>query len=204
MGRRVATVIVLAGPNGAGKSTTAPSLLKGTLAVREFVNPDPIAQGLSGFRPNHVALAAGRIMLDRLHELARLRADFAFETTLASRSYAPWLRELRKAGYRVHLIFLWLPSADVAVARVRERVRMGGHAVPEATIRRRYAAGLRNFFALYRPLADTWQVYDNSGSSTPRPIARGRLGRITTVADQAVWNRIEGGVRRATEKNKGH
>lgn len=184
------SVILLAGPNGAGKSTTAPELLKGTLAVTEFVNPDIIAQGLSAFAPETTALAAGRIMLRRVRELAQSRETFAFESTLASRSFAPWLAALRRNGYRVHLVFLWLVSADLAVQRVANRVRLGGHDVPEPDIRRRYAAGLRNFFRLYLPLTDTWRLYDNSGVSSPHLIAKGRGGKVTKVFDSQMWTKI--------------
>jgi predicted ABC-type ATPase len=135
-------IIVVAGPNGAGKSTAAPYLLRDTLKVDEFVNADAIAAGLSAFRPDRVAVTAGRIMLARIRQLAAARADLTFETTLASRSFAPWLARLRGDGYRVHLLFLWLGSADLAVSRVAERVRLGGHDVPEAVVRRRYRAGL--------------------------------------------------------------
>ena len=114
----------------------------------EFVNADLIAQGLAGFDPERAALPAGRVMLQRIRELAKQRVSFAFETTLASRSFARWLAELVRTGYQFHLVFLWLPSADFAVDRVADRVRLGGHSVPEATVRRRYAAGLRNFFGL--------------------------------------------------------
>jgi predicted ABC-type ATPase len=183
-------VIVLAGPNGAGKSTAAPHLLRGALGVTEFVNADMIAQGLSAFAPDTVALAAGRIMLARLRELAAKRADFAFETTLASRSFAPWLASLAATGYSVHLLFLWLPSADLAASRVADRVRFGGHDVPEEIIRRRYHAGLANFFDLYRPLADSWRLYDNGDESGPRLIAAGRGGVTTRVATPQLWNQI--------------
>jgi predicted ABC-type ATPase len=155
-------LIVLAGPNGAGKSTIAPALLVGALGVHEFVNADVIAQGLSAFQPERTALQAGRIMRARLHCLASQRVDFAFETTLASRSFAPWTADLRRTGYAFHLLFLWLPSPEMALARVAERVRLGGHDVPADTIRRRYHAGLRNFFELYGPLTDSWQFYDNA------------------------------------------
>src|SRR3990167_6621370 len=138
-------LIVIAGPNGAGKSTTAPSLLKGMLHVTEFVNADLIAQGLSAFKPEMTAFQAGRIMLERMHYLANKRINFSFETTLASKTFAPWITELREMGYVFHLVFLWLPSEEFAINRVAERVRMGGHNVPEDTIRRRYHAGLRNF-----------------------------------------------------------
>lgn len=130
-------MVLIAGPNGAGKSTAAPSLLRDELAVEEFVNADTIASGLSAFRPESVALTAGRLMLERIRQLAAGRASFAFETTLASRSFAPWIVEVRRLGYHVHLMFLVLESANLAASRVAERVRMGGHAVPEPTIRRR-------------------------------------------------------------------
>jgi predicted ABC-type ATPase len=119
------TVVVLAGPNGAGKSTAAQSVLAETLQVKTFVNADVIAQGLSGFEPESMAMEAGRIMLQRLHALAEQRASFAFETTLAGRSYARWLRSLRATGYTVDLVYFWLASPDLAVARVVERVSRG-------------------------------------------------------------------------------
>jgi predicted ABC-type ATPase len=126
-----------------------------------------------------------------MRELVRSRASFAFETTLASRTFAPWLAELRRAGWRAHLSFLALPSADLAVARVRERVRLGGHDVPEAVIRRRFTAGLRNLFALYLPAVDTWQVLDNSELLGPRLIASGRAGREPEIADRDAWRHLE-------------
>src|SRR5260221_8036023 len=138
--------IVIAGPNGAGKSTTAPSLLRDALKVSEFVNADAIAGGLSAFRPESVAIPAGRAMLERMQYLADAQADFAFETTLASRSFAPWLARLKRRGYYVHVLFLWLGSAKLAVDRVAARVRGGGHHVPPKTLRRPYDPGLRKFF----------------------------------------------------------
>jgi predicted ABC-type ATPase len=169
-------VVVIAGPNGAGKSTTAPKLLREGLSVQEFVNADAIALGLSGFAPESVAFAAGRLMLRRLQELAKDSRDFAFETTLASRTFAPWLKKLQANGYEFHLIYLWLPQAELAVQRVAERVRLGGHSVPEETIRRRYDKSLRNFFNLYRPLADSWLMLDNSTIAVPRQIAWRNVG----------------------------
>jgi len=183
-------LIVIAGPNGAGKSTTAPALLKGTLEVTEFVNADLIAQGLSGFQPEGAAFHAGRVMLERIHYLAKKRVDFAFETTLSSKTFAPWITDLRKTGYNFHLVFLWLPNDDFAVARVAERVRMGGHNVPEETIRRRYYSGLRNFFRLYQELTDKWRFYNNADPSGPRVIASGSGKNCDKVHDIAIWNRI--------------
>ena len=183
-------IIAIAGPNGAGKSTTAPSLLRDALRVSEFVNADAIAGGLSAFRPDSVAIPAGRVMLERMRHLATTQADFAFETTLASKSFAPWFRRLKRGGYHVHVLFLWLESADLAVDRVAARVRLGGHDVPEGTVRRRYARGLRNLFGLYLPLADSWQVFDNSRVGRPRLIAAGRGERAERIANASAWRRI--------------
>lgn len=180
------SIVVLAGPNGAGKSTVAPALLHGALAVDEFVNADVIARGLSAFNPESAAIAAGRVMLARLRELAGQRVSFAFETTMANRTFAPWLRDLRASGYDVQLVFLWLPSADFAVERVADRVRAGGHNVPEETVRRRYRAGLRNFFNLYEPLASAWRLYDTS-SPDPRLVAEGLEAQPIRVYDEGVW-----------------
>ncbi|MCC7131368.1 MAG: AAA family ATPase [Gemmatimonadales bacterium] len=183
-------VVVVAGPNGAGKSTTAPSLLQDALAVSEFVNADAIAAGLSAFRPESMAVAAGRLMLGRIRALAMARVDFAFETTLASKTFAPRLKRLRESSYRFHLAFLSLPSPDLAVARVAERVRLGGHDVPEAVIRRRFVSGLRNLFGLYLDLADTWQVFDNSTLAAPRLIAARMPGEETRLIDADAWRNL--------------
>ena len=183
-------VVVIAGPNGAGKSTTAPRLLQEALSVSEFVNADAIALGLSAFRPASVALPAARVMLARIKALAKERATFAFETTLASRSFAPWLSGLRADGYLVHLLFLSLPNPDLAVARVAERVRAGGHDVPEAVVRRRYAAGLRAFFHVYGDVADSWQLLDNADRTSLVEIASRRVGEPAVVVDKAAWNNL--------------
>jgi predicted ABC-type ATPase len=184
-------VIVIAGPNGSGKSTTAPAILKGALGVTEFVNADTIAQGLSAFNPEKAAFHAGRIMLERLQQLADGNMNFAFETTLASKSFARWLKILKTQGYSFHLFYLWLPNPDFSIARVAERVKMGGHNVPEDTIRRRYHAGLKNFFGLYRPIADTWRLYDNSQSGAPCLISSGEYDTIEYVANSALWETLK-------------
>jgi predicted ABC-type ATPase len=183
-------VIVVAGPNGAGKSTTAPELLRDALEVAEFVNADTIAAGLSAFQPESVAITAGRIMLARMRQLAAARVTFAFETTLATRSLAPWLRGLKRDGYRIHVLFLWLRSSDLAVSRVMERVRIGGHDVPAEVVRRRYEKGLRNFFQTYLSLADGWQFFDNSLASGLRLIAAGTGGCTHDLADAGTWRRL--------------
>jgi predicted ABC-type ATPase len=185
------SIVVIAGPNGAGKSTTAPVLLKETFATTEFVNADVIAQGLSGFAPESAALEAGRIMLRRLHQLAGEKVSFAFETTLASRSFAPWIREQKRSGYVFTLVFLWLSSSELAVQRVHERIRLGGHSVPDDVIKRRYEAGIKNFFRFYAPIADAWIFYDNSASANPRVVAEKNLEGKNYIYDRDLWQTLQ-------------
>jgi len=184
------TVAVIGGPNGAGKTTAARTVLADTLRLLTFVNADVIAQGLSGFAPESAALEAGRIMQARLDELAKARASFAFETTLSGRTLATWLSSLRDSGYNVMLFYCWLRSADLSVARVAQRVRMGGHHVPETTIRRRYQRSVENFFTLYQPIANRWLVYDNSENGGHRLIAESVAGKVI-VLDDAAWTTIQ-------------
>lgn len=178
-------VILLAGPNGAGKSTAAPDLLHGALHVDEFVNADVIGRGLSAFNPEGAALDAGRVMLSRLKELGRQRKNIAFESTLASRTFAPWIRELKKEGYRFHLFYFWLPSPEMCVNRVRERKSLGGHFVPSETIHRRYHAGIRNFFELYAPIADRWKFFDNT--LKPRVL----IASEEEILNAEVWDKLK-------------
>jgi len=187
----VPNVIIIAGPNGAGKTTAAPFLLQRAWGVTEFVNADFIAQGISVFNPDDAAMDAGRVMLKRLHQLAEKRSDFAFETTLASRSFARWIVKLKATGYEFDLHYLWIPSATFAVTRVAERVSLGGHDVPEGVIWRRYEGGLRNFFRVYAALAEVWRFYDNRGGDGPRVIAEGTTNETTAVADADVWQLVQ-------------
>lgn len=180
-------VIIIAGPNGAGKSTLAPLLLRDKFDLVDYVNADTLALGLSAFRPEKVAIKAGRVMLKRLRELATQRETFAFESTLASRSYAPWIIDLQGKGYTFHLLFLWVRSSDISIERVRERVRLGGHDVPAETIRRRYHRGVQNFLELYKGLANTWVVYDNSFIGNPLFIAEGVGSTINQLHDKHLW-----------------
>ena len=191
MAKAPQNVVLIAGPNGAGKSTAVPKLLRDTLEVDEFVNADTIARGLSGFHPELAAFAAGRLMLQRMRELVRQRSRFAFESTLATRSFAPWLSDLKKLNYDFHLVFLWLPTPEMAVSRVAERVRAGGHDVPEETIRRRYQSGLSNLIELYIPLAKTWRIYDNSELNAASLIAFGSERKGQFVVKPHIWQRIE-------------
>ena len=187
-------VVILAGPNGAGKSTVAEVLLPQALGIRHYVNADTLARGLSAFNFDEMALKAGRIMLEHLHALADERANFAFETTLASQTFAPWITELKRTGYQFHLFFVWVPSPEVSIGRVRRRVELGGHSVPEETIRRRHARGLDNFFRLYQPLADSWEFYDNDNRTEPRLIAIGN-GTMELVDDVQFWAQIKARVK---------
>jgi predicted ABC-type ATPase len=132
-------------------------------------------------------MQAGRVMLKRLRELASQRESFAFESTLASRSYAPWISDLQSQGYTFHLLFLWVRSPDISVERVKERVRLGGHDVPAETIRRRYHRGVRNFLELYQGLANTWVVYDNSFIGNPIFIAEGLGSMIKQLHQKDLW-----------------
>ncbi len=183
-------VVIIAGPNGAGKSTLAPFLLRDTFGLLEYVNADPIALGLSAFDSASMSLEAARIVLARLRDLAKRRRSFAFETTLASRFYAPWVKRLRESGYKFHLVFLWLSSVELAIERVDERVRSGGHSIPEEIIRRRYDRGITNFFNLYEPLADTWAAYDNSGSGTPLLVSAGGENIPLRVIRPETWSML--------------
>lgn len=162
-------VIIIAGPNGAGKTTFAREFLPNEAGCPVFVNADLIAAGLAPFAPDSAALQAGRLMLRELERHFAAGESFAFETTLAGRGYVSHIALWQAAGYRVKLIFLRLDSAEEAIARVAQRVRQGGHDIPEQTIRRRFGAGLRNFERLYAPLVDAWALYDNAGAA-PRLI----------------------------------
>ena len=180
-------VVVLGGSNGAGKTTASRAVLRDVYQIGTFVNADFIAQGLNGFGPDTVALQAGRLMLLRLQELADEQQDFAFETTLSGKTYAPWLRTLREAGYRVALLYYWLESPDLAIARVAARVRRGGHHVPDDTIRQRWSRSAENLFRLYLPLADDWSLFNNTHNGEPRLIATGHGDVSYDVHDSASW-----------------
>jgi predicted ABC-type ATPase len=156
-------ILILAGPNGAGKTTFAKEFLPDEAQCPTFVNADLIAAGLSPFRPENAAMRAGRLMVQLIAELAARGENFAFETTLADRSYARHIPDWQAVGYEVTLLFLALPSAEVAIQRVSERVAQGGHVVAEAVVRRRFLAGRANFEAVYKPLVDAWALYDSSG-----------------------------------------
>jgi len=180
---------IIAGPNGAGKTTASYTLLPEVLNCREFVNADEIARGLSPFNPESVAFEAGRIMLQRIQQLARERKTFAFETTLTTLSYINLIKDCKDKGYHITLIFFWLNSPELAVQRVQLRVAKGGHSIPENVIRRRYDKGLKNFVNLFLPVCDEWMVADNS-LTTPYIVASGNFNAAKTINHPQIWNKI--------------
>ena len=180
---------VIIGPNGAGKTTFAKTFLPAYAGCREFVNADLIAGGLSPFAPEKAAFPAGWLMLAQIRSLGDRGRDFAFETTLSGRSYLPLLRGLKVRGYAIHLFFLWIPAVELALARIAARVREGGHNVPDAVVRRRFAKGLSNLFRFYRPLLDSWTIFDNSREE-PRLIASEAQDELR-VADPELHDKIQ-------------
>jgi predicted ABC-type ATPase len=191
------TVYVIAGPNGAGKTTFSSEFLPDFVNCREFLNADLIAAGLSPFAPETQNVRAGRLLLERIRELARDKQDFGFETTLSGRIYIRLLHQMQQQGYRVILFFLWLPSADMSVIRVANRVRQGGHHVPETDIRRRFQSGLRNLFQRYRSVVDAWWLYDAS-RLPPTVIAyeeSGHLAVLQTEQFERIQQSLQGVMR---------
>ncbi len=180
------SIIVIAGPNGAGKTTIARETILSVFGITEFVNADSIAAGLAGFAPDGAAFAAGRLMLSRLDDLAKGRTSFAFESTLSSRTSAPWLRDRVADGYRVHVVYVMLRSPKLAVQRVAQRVALGGHHVPRDVVQRRFRRSASNFLNLYSPLAATWRVFDNSGSRHVL-VAQGGANEPMTVSIPDLW-----------------
>ncbi len=159
---------IIADCNGAGKTTASNTILPKSLLVKEFVNADEIAKGLSPFNPEGVAIEAGRLMLKRIDELLESGESFSIETTLATKSYVNLVRRAHERGYVVHLLFFWLKNAEVAKQRVAERVAYGGHDIPTPVIERRYKAGIKNLFEIYMDQVDIWVLYDNNDKSGKR------------------------------------
>ena len=186
------SLYVIAGPNGAGKTTFARTFLPKYVECLPFVNADMIAQGLSPFAPEAAALQAGRLVLKQIRDLSCKRVDFALETTLSGKAYAPLFCRLKQEGYRIHLFFLWIPDVEMAVVRVAERVRRGGHNIPEKDIRRRHARGMHNLIHVYRPVLDSWILFENT-SETPIIIAR-ETGNEPEIQDAIRYAQfLEGG-----------
>jgi predicted ABC-type ATPase len=177
---------IVSGCNGAGKTTASYAMFPEMLDCKEFINADEIARGLSPFQPEKVAIEAGRIMLMRMNEMLRLQEDFAIETTLATKSYVNFIRRAQAEGYFVTLIYFWLESPELAIKRVEQRVRFGGHHVPDDVVVRRYFAGMRNLFTLFIPISDYWLLVDNS-TDPFRIIAEGNRTKIQEIQDEDVF-----------------
>ena len=184
-------IVLLGGPNGAGKTTGALSILPQELGIVHFVNADLIARGLSPLDPALADFDAARLMLRRMHDLRDRRENFAVETTLASESLVPFLRECKMTGYKTRLIYVALDNPETAVRRVAVRVAKGGHDIPEETIRRRFFRGLRNFFNIYCEEVDHWTLLDNSGEIL-KTIASGQPSNGRHIIDTEKYELLKG------------
>ena len=181
-------VYVIAGPNGAGKTTFAQEFLPDYADCRNFINADLIAAGISPLSPETAAVRAGRLMLEEISLAMQRGIDFGFETTLSGRGHLNLVRRLKKRGYRVHFFYLWIPSVELALSRIRERVSRGGHDVPETVVRRRFTRSICNFLIHYRPLADSWVLHDNTGS-TPAMVASQAQGQLR-ILESRLYNEL--------------
>ncbi len=180
---------IIAGCNGAGKTTASFTILPEILNCKEFINADEIAKGLSPFQPESVAIEAGRIMLSRINELLAQGKSFAFETTLATKSYAGKIEKAKSNGYQVTLLFFWLKSINLAKARVQERVIEGGHNIPEDVIVRRYSLGIQNLFKIYTPIVDNVFIFDNTDGE-PELIAEKEKNMVMVIHNDEVYKKI--------------
>lgn len=181
---------IISGCNGAGKTTASYTVLPEILNCKEFVNADEIAKGLSPFNPESVGIAAGRLMIARIESLLSRKESFSIETTLAPLSYYKLIKRAQCIGYTVSLVFFWLNTPELAIKRVAERVKNGGHNIAENVIRRRYASGLYNLFKIYLPVVDYWMIANNSVSPSV-VIAEGSKQKTRKVYDAALFNTIQ-------------
>jgi len=180
---------IIAGCNGAGKTTASYTILPEILDCKEFVNADEIARGLSPFQPEKVSIQAGKLMLSRINDLLHTGNNFALETTLSTKSYAHFLELAKQKGYTIYLLFFWLNSPELAISRVRMRVKEGGHDIPIDVIRRRYDRGLLNFFGIYKDLVDSWLLINNSKIPF-KIIAEGTKKGLNQI-DIKLWNNLK-------------
>lgn len=185
-------ILMIAGPNGAGKTTLTLELITDREMLYEFINADEIAKGLAPLHPESKALEASKLMIKRLKELLELNKNFAFETTASGTNYIKHLEEAKARGYEVNLTFLWLSSPEEAVKRVAQRVKQGGHHIPEETVKRRYHSGLKNLLAYYLPLADTANIMDNSSEATSKRLiaSKNKKGSLEII-DKSLWQQLE-------------
>lgn len=181
---------IISGCNGAGKTTASYSLLPEMLGCKEFVNSDEFAKGLSPFDPSKASIQASRYMLTKIRYLLKRGQDFAVETTLATRTLLKIVKQAQAAGYTVTLLYFWLNSPELAIARVRARVEAGGHNIPEETIVRRYHTGIYYFFNLYAPISERWILADNSQIPF-RVVAEGTKNEILTIRDEDSYQKIK-------------
>lgn len=184
-------IFILGGPNGAGKTTAAKILLPSRLfVIRAFLNADEIARELNPADPESAALRAGRILLEKMRSFIRSETSFAMETTLSGKSYLPVLADCKERGWRISLLYLWVPSPEYSIRRVAHRVTQGGHSIPDDVIYRRYQSGMWNMRHLYLPLAHDATIYDNRDSGL-RLVARREAPQSLQVFDQEIWSKIE-------------
>jgi len=186
-------VYIVAGPNGSGKTTFAIEFLPEHASCEHFINADLIAKGLSPFSPGAAAITAGKLVLEQIHQFANKGVDFAFETTLSGRLYVNLFNSLKKKGYRIHVFFLWIPKADLAVSRIKSRVAQGGHDIPTKDVLRRFNRSITNFFTLYQSLADSWMLFDNAGI-IPILIAEGKNSKVKMI-DRILYDKIIRGIK---------
>ena len=185
-------VYIVAGPNGSGKTTFAVKFLPEYANCKHFINADLIAKGLSPFSPGAAAITAGKLVLEQIHQFANRGVDFAFETTLSGKLYVNLFKSLKKKGYRIHVFFLWVPKADLAISRIKSRVAQGGHDVPTQDVLRRFDRSITNFFTLYQSLADSWMLFDNAGV-IPILIAKCKNGKLKMI-NRNLYDKIAQGI----------
>jgi predicted ABC-type ATPase len=192
---------IIAGCNGAGKTTASYTILPEILNCKEFINADEIARGISPFQPEKAAIAAGRIMLQRIEDMFAQKRDFAIETTLTTKSYAETIKNARQKGYKISLLFLWLPNINLAIIRVKLRVLAGGHNIPVAVVKRRYKRGIVNLFTHFLGWCHYWAIVDKSGK-TFKFVADGEEKNNTSILkihDNEKWKIIQKQFKRFSE-----